>query len=222
MLAVLLNYGASEKAVLNERFYRANLADHRKAVKEIGQTVAADTFEKKLPTFFRNRRTAARSSGGGGGGGGCRQILPEDNFTFCVSRFVLLLSDFSAGLANYVEMVTKNDFSDLCVFLFLILLVSTDRRFVTNFRVIESVTSLLHYNLDSVSAVLWYKGPMNKDRQRVVENPTSLVRTLAKMVHEFFPGMNFFFVTFFLDPVGIGMVTGTQQIFQNFVMTIIR
>jgi hypothetical protein len=186
VLAVLLNYGGNEKAILQDVFYNRSLKEHRKAAKETGQSIHADTYgvRKKLPKFFQARMDAANETNKS-----ARVQVPEEQFSFCVSRFILLLSEFSAGLTSHLDMIVKQDFSDHCVFLFLILLTGTDRRFVTSYRVIESITSLLHYNFDMVPAGLWYRGPVLKDKQQAMRHGMrNFIRTLAKMVHEFQPG----------------------------------
>jgi hypothetical protein len=208
VLAVLLNYGANEDAVLSERFYTKNLAELRHAVNETEKAAATDDkkvsqsvaygVEKKLPTFLRKRQNNAKTTRSGEET--TKPPLPDETFKFCVSRFVSLLSEFSAGHSAHLDFVAKNDFSDLCVFLFLVLLVGTDRRFTTDFRVIESITALLHYNLETVSSGLWYEGPSLKDRQMPMEYPhRTFVRTLAKLVHEFFPGKRRFIFLFFIN-----------------------
>lgn len=187
VLAVLLNYGGNENAILRDHFYTVNLADHRKAVKETGQPVTVEAYgvEKKLPYFFLKRRKQHDSRSVRA----LAAVQPDEQFKFCVSRFIILLSEFSAGLIAHLDMVVKNDFSDQVVFLFLVLLLGTDRRFTTNFRVIESISSLLHYNFESVPSSLWYLGPVHKDRDQRMAHPNkNFFRTLAKMVHEFFPG----------------------------------
>ena len=175
VLAVLLNYGANRKVILRDKSYSFCL--NQDAAYRYG-------VEKKLPSFFVKRRKRRNADDD------IRGVVSDDQFEFCVARFVVLLSEFSAGLTSHLEMVVKDDFSDQCVFLFLVLLIGTDRRFVTNFRVIESITSLLHYNFESVPANLWYKGSVPKEREQRKEQHANknFIRTLAKMVNEFMPG----------------------------------
>ena len=147
-----------------------------------GQQVPSSYSLPSLPLFLKKRRDHPPAP----------SPVAEVDFTFCISRFLQLLGDFSAGLPSYMEFRHKNHWSDQMVLLYLVLLLGTERRFVTDVEVLEAVTLLLHTQLDSFSTAHWCWGPTKKPDGAASRaagfNHSSVCKTLVRMVNEFFPG----------------------------------
>jgi len=187
VLTVLLNYGADEKVVFNRDFYndgQVGIKKHLEEVKKSGQKDPPTSyFLPKLPPFcekgFSNKGQTSSS-------------LSESEFNFCLSRFLHLLADFSAGMQNYQEFRNKNDWSDQIVFLYLVLLVGSDKRLITDLAAMEAITAITHFHLDSFRPTQWQWGPRMKPDNEASKaagfNHGSVCKTLVRILNEFFPG----------------------------------
>lgn len=187
VLTVILNYGADEKVVFNKEFYnneQVGIKKHLEEVRKSGQKDPPATYSlPKLPAFCEKElgnKSIISSS------------FSQSEFSFCLSRFLHLLADFSAGMQNYQEFRNKNDWSDQIVFLFIVLLVGSDRRLITNLVAMEAITSIIHFHLDSFRPSQWQYGPKMKPDNEASKaagfNHGSVCKTLARVVYEFFPG----------------------------------
>jgi hypothetical protein len=186
VLTVLLNYGADENVIFNEDFFnddKVGIKKHLEEVQRSGQPVPSKYSLPHFSAFFKKRRK-----------GNVRESfvkMADDDFDFCVARFLLLLADFSAGLQSYQEFKTKNNLSDQLVFLYTVLLVGTDRRFISDLATMENVMTIVHFHLDSFSSALWRWGPTKKadsaSSKSIGFNHASVCKTLVRMVNEFFP-----------------------------------
>jgi len=187
VLTVLLNYGADEKVAYNKEFYNhdhVGLKKHLEEVKKSGQKDSPTSYSlPKLPAFCEKRysnKSRVSSS------------LSKSEFNFCLTNFLTLLADFSAGLQQYFELKNKNDWSDEIVFLYLILLVGSDKRLVINLSATEAITSILHFHIDSFTSAQWSYGPKakpdNESSKVAGFNHGNVCKTLVRMVNEFFPG----------------------------------
>ena len=145
-MAVLLNYGVEELAVLNSRFYNkenVGLVKHLEEVRKTGQEAGEKYHLPNLPVFLHERKYSAK-----------KMFLAQSDqkFHFCVSRFILLVSEFSAGLPSHLEFRYRNNWSEQIIFMHVLLLLGTDNRFIMDHRVKESIASALHYHMDSFSS----------------------------------------------------------------------
>ena len=181
VLTVLLNYGADEKVVYNEEILndeKVGLVRHLEEARRSGQEVPATYSLPSLPLVKKNQRMFV-------------PVSPSE-FTFCLTRFVTLLADFSSGLPQYQEFRHHGDWSDQLLLLYLALLLGTDMRLVSQLAATEAVTSLLHWHLDSFTPSQWHWGPCKKadnaSSKAAGFNHGSVCKTLARMVNEFFPG----------------------------------
>jgi len=188
ILAVLLNYGAAEEVVFNERFLNKDnvgIKKHLEEVRKSGQKAPEKYQFPKLPGFFTKRRKMGDKSPH------YRTISPKE-FSFCVSRLIVLVSDFSAGLPTFLEFRYRNNWTEQIVFLYLLMVLGTDKRFITDHRVKESVISALHFHLDSFSSEQWFWGPTlrpaNDQSKEQGFNHSNVCKTLIRLVNEFFPG----------------------------------
>jgi len=187
VLTVLLNYGADEKVVFNRDFYnddQVGIKKHLEEVKKSGQKDPPTSyFLPKLPPFCEK---------GHSNKGQTSSSLSKSEFNFCLSRFLHLLADFSAGMQNYQEFRNKNDCSDQIVFLYLILLVGSDKRLITDLAAMEAITAIIHFHLDSFRPTQWQWGPKMKPDNEASKaagfNHGSILKTLVRILNEFFPG----------------------------------
>jgi len=186
IMTVLLNYGVEETVVFNSRFYNkenVGLLRHLEEVRKTGQEVGEKFQLPKLPAFLQKRKDASKTM---------FVALSDKKFNFCVSRFIQLVSEFSAGLPSHLEFRYRNNWSEQIIFMYLLLLLGTDKRFIMDHRVKESVTTALHYHLDSFSSAQWFWGPSNKpaneQAKEVGFNHSNVHKSLIRMVNEFFPG----------------------------------
>eukprot|EP00090_Calanus_glacialis_P005820 TRINITY_DN14529_c0_g1_i1.p1 TRINITY_DN14529_c0_g1~~TRINITY_DN14529_c0_g1_i1.p1 ORF type:complete len:593 (-),score=251.90 TRINITY_DN14529_c0_g1_i1:76-1854(-) len=186
IMAVLLNYGVEELAVLNTRFYNkenVGLVKHLEEVRKTGQEAGEKYQLPKLPVFLHKRKYSAK-----------KMFLAQSDqkFHFCVSRFILLVSEFSAGLPSHLEFRYRNNWSEQIIFMHVLLLLGTDKRFIMDHRVKESITSALHYHMDSFSSSQWFWGPANRPANDQSKqdgfNHSNVHKSLIRMVNEFFPG----------------------------------
>ena len=161
VLNCLLNYGADEAAIFNVKFYQKHLEKHIEAVRRSDQKVHSKYQLPHLAEFVKRRRAEDD---------GEEEILSEGNFKFCLVKFIELLTDFSAGQPNHLNfrlerreskpassdllMVAvccrvKNNWSDQIIFLYILLIVGTDKRVITDSEVREAIRTGVHYHLDS-------------------------------------------------------------------------
>ena len=187
VLTVLLNYGADEKVVFNRDFYnddQVGIKKHLEEVRKSGQKDPPTSYLlPKLPPFcekgFSNKGQTTSS-------------LSESEFNFCLSRFLHLLADFSAGMQNYQEFRNKNDWSDQIVFLYLVLIVGSDKRLITDLVAMEAISAIVHFHLDSFRPTQWQWGPKMKPDNEASKaagfNHGSVCKTLVRILNEFFPG----------------------------------
>jgi len=190
----LLNYGADEAAIFSSRFYQKFLEKHIEAVRSSGQKVSKKYELPDLPFFIKKRKT-----------GGDAADSPEEleqftvmtagNFKFCVEKFLILLTDFSAGQPGHLEFRYRDNWSDQIIFLYVLLIVASDKRVIRNYKVREAIMTGLHYHLDSFSSVQWYWGPDKENQPKTVDgfkdfNHTNVCKSLIILLNEFFPGEN--------------------------------
>jgi len=185
IMAVLQNYGV-EEVLLNSRFYNkenVGLLRHLEEVRKTGQE-AGDKYQlPKLPVFLQKRKGSAK-----------RMFVAqtEQKFHFCVSRFIHLVSEFSAGLPSHLEFRYRNNWSEQIIFMYLLLLLGTDKRFIMDHRVKESISTALHYHMDSFSSSQWFWGPVNRPANDQAKqdgfNHSNVHKSMIRMVNEFFPG----------------------------------
>jgi len=186
ILTVLLNYGVEEMAVFNSRFFNkenVGLLKHLEDVRKTGQEAGEKYQLPKLPAFLHKRKVSDKK---------LFVAQTEQKFHLCVSRFILLISEFSAGLPSHLEFRYRNNWSEQIIFMHVLLLLGTDKRFIMDHRVKESVTSALHYHMDSFSSSQWFWGPVNRPANDQSKqsgfNHSSVHKSLIRMVNEFFPG----------------------------------
>jgi len=186
IMAVLLNYGVEEEVVLNNRFYNkqnVGLVRHLEEVKKTGQE-AEDKYQlPKLPAFLHKRKASNKEM---------FVPLTDQKFSFCLSRFIQLVSEFSAGLPSHLEFRYRNNWSEQLIFMHVLLLLGTDKRFIMDHMVKESITTALHYHMDSFSSSQWFWGPANKPANEQQKqdgfNHSNVHKSLIRLVNEFFPG----------------------------------
>jgi len=186
IFAVFLNYGVEEQAVYNTRFYNkenVGLVKHLDDVRKTGQEAGEKYQLPKLPEFLRKRRLSQKK---------IFLALNDEKFTFCVSRFLLLVSEFSAGLPSHLEFRYRNNWSEQIIFMYVLLLMGTDKRFIMDHRVKEAIMCALHYHMDSFSTSQWFWGPVNRAANDQSKqdgfNHSNVHKSLIRMVNEFFPG----------------------------------
>lgn len=173
IMTVLDNYGINPNIVQEGRC--------NDVLEEYRIACGKGKFRIKLQTFYQDLKR--------------KQVeftpVPGDKFTFCLYNFILFVSEISVGTPSRLDFRTKNDWSDLCVLIFIFSLLGTEQRFVTNYRVFESISNMFLYHFDSIPAKYWYCG---SDRESLTEKKrhkfTSLnfPKFLALMIHEFYPG----------------------------------
>ena len=113
--------------------------------------------------------------------------LAEEKFTFCVSNFILVISEFTSGLPNMIDFRYKSDWSDLCVLAFLVNLLGTDQRFVLNLSVLDAISSMYIYLFDCVPSENWFCGmdEVLREGDRLCFTQSSFPGALAKIIHDF-------------------------------------
>jgi len=206
VLAVLLNFGASEDAVYKQTFYQKSLEKHIEAVRKSGQKAAKRYELPELPDFLVKRRLDGEQvlemcvEGDQGENKEEEKIskpppITPAQFKFCLESFILLLTDFSAGQPQHLEFRYKNNWSDQIILLYLLLLLGTDKRLVRSWRSRAAITMGIHYHLDSFASAQWYWGP-DKDPNnhpktadgRKDFNQQNVCKSLVMLINEFFPG----------------------------------
>ena len=179
---VLRNYGVASSAVLNDKYFNrpnVGLLKYLEEVAKTGQTTSKKFSLPKLPRTFEEQAKINKN----------QLIYPKttEEFQFCLSRFLLLCSEFTAGFPSHVELHYKADYSDQLVLLFLLLLLGTDCRLVGDVESRENITNTIHFLLDNVNKEQWKWGPTQKSDLDGF-NHCNVHKTLARMVNEFFPG----------------------------------
>jgi len=182
ILGCLLNYGADEAAVYKESFYRKCFQPHLDAVIKSGQKISNTKYKlPELPWFVTQRRKQKTEF----------VNIPPKRFNFAVSRFIILVSDFSAGLPQYLEFRYRNEWSNQAMLIYFLLLLGTDKRFVENHAVKDAVKHGIHYHLDSFTSNQWFWGP---DKQGPTKgksfdfNKNNVPRSLVVLLDSFSPG----------------------------------
>jgi len=195
ILTCLLNYGGDINTLSSQRFFAKFLERHLEAVERNGQKCERRSYElPELPTFFRRRQKEYDA---------CDD--PDEkfskqspgNFRFCIEKFIVLVSDFSAGQPNFLDFRYKNNWADQIVLLYIFLLLGTDKRLIRNYRVKDSLTMAIHFHLDSFTSEQWYWGPekLEKNQPKTADNckdfnASNVHKTLVILLNEFFPGEN--------------------------------
>jgi len=193
ILTCLLNFGADVNTVASQRFYSKFLEKHLDAVRKSGQEAPVSYQLPELPTFIKKRQKELKN-----------QEDPDKffakmtpgNFRFCVEKFIILVSDFSAGFLKqpcHLDFRHKNNWCDTIVLLYIFLLLGTDKRLIRNYRVKEALTLAIHFHLDSFSSPQWYWGPEKKEQPKTAEghkefNGSNVHKSLVILLNEFFPG----------------------------------
>jgi len=188
IMCCLLNYGAEERAVHNEKFFRLGFVDHLRAVVESGQKLKENVYKLPELPFFFNQRVKGRVLYD-------FKALSEEKFNFAVGRSIKIVCDFSAGLPMYLEFRYKNNWSDQVLLLYLLLLLGTDKRFIKNYKIKEAIKTGIHYHLDSFSTHQWFWGPLSpgatgptkKDGSPEFSN-NNAVQSMVALFERFFPG----------------------------------
>ena len=86
----------------------------------------------------------------------------------------------------------KNNWSDQIIFIYILLIVGTDKRVITDSEVREAIRTGVHYHLDSFSSYQWYWGferddkPMNVDGSKDF-NHSNVGKSLIILLNEFLP-----------------------------------
>merc|ERR1719508_529489 len=173
----LLNFGADEAAIFSSRFYQKFLEKHIEAVRSSGQKVSKKYELPDLPFFIKKRRTAGVDAPDSHDELEQFTVMTPGNFKFCVEKFLILLTDFSAGQPGHLEF----RYSDNWV--------------IRNYKVREAIMTGLHYHLDSFSSVQWYWGPDKENQPKTVYgfkdfNHANVCKSLIILINEFFPGEN--------------------------------
>ena len=187
VFTVLTNYGVENKAVYNERFYNrpnVGLIKHLELVIKSGQEAEEKYRLPKLHSFLQRRRESKEIP--------FEKVSAED-FQFCLSRFLVLICRWSENFSYHLDLRYKNNFSHSVVFLYLLLLLGTDKRVIGNSRVKGIIRDAIHVIFDSFSPQHWYEGPAGKTKpgQKKIGlkfNHHNVHKSLARMVTEFFPG----------------------------------
>ena len=178
VLTVLTNYGVERKAVCNEKFYNrpnVGLIKHLELVIKSGQKSDAQYRLPKLHPSLLKKSSF--------------QEVSTSDFQFCLTNFLELICKWSENFPDHLNLSHKNNFSDCLVFLYLLLLLGTDKRVVGNSRVKANIRGAVHVICDRFSQQQWHQGPVSKSREEgLVFNHFNVHKSLARLVNEFFPG----------------------------------
>jgi len=187
VFTVLINYGVETNAVYNEKFYnRANvgLTKHLELVIKSGQKSDKKYQPPKLQQFLKKRKDSAKQKP-------LFQKVSSPHFEFCLQRLLTVICQWSAGCSSHLGLRYKNNFSDQLVFLYVLLLLGTDRRLVGNSSVKDNIREAVHAHLDSFSHQQWHWGPVSKETgedQDTEFNHHHVHKCLVRLLNEFFPG----------------------------------
>ena len=189
IIAVLMNFGVSKNSMLNEKFYNkpnVGLLKHLEQVKKSGQGTDTKFKLPRLPAFIQKRQGAASREHLEG------DVTP-DQYMFCLTRFTQVVCQFISGFPSHIDFKRKNNWSDQIVLMHILLLLGTDKRFILKHPVKTDIRQALHFLIESFSSELWHWGPAlkpskgEKDRGEMF-NHYNTHKSLARLVHEFFPG----------------------------------
>ena len=189
IIAVLMNFGVSKNSILNEKFYNrpnVGLLKHLEQVKKSGQDTESKFRLPRLPAFIQKRQRAPSSEHSEG------NVTP-DQYNFCLARFIQVICQFISGFPSHIDFKRKNNWSDQIVLMHILLLLGTDKRFILRHPVKTDIRQALHFLIESFSTELWHWGPAAKpskgERERgETFNHYNAHKSLARLVHEFFPG----------------------------------
>ena len=86
----------------------------------------------------------------------------------------------------------KEDWSDQIIFIYILLIVGTDKRLINDWSVREAIRKAVHYHLETFSSHQWYWGPDREDKPRTVDgardfNHSNVCKSLIILLNEFFP-----------------------------------
>ena len=189
IVTVLMNYGVSKNSILDEKFYNkpnVGLLKHLEQVKKSGQATETKYKLPRLPEFIQKRQRDTSSS---------RPVadVSPDQYDFCLARFVQVICQFISGFPSHIDFKRKNNWSDQIILMHILLLLGTDKRFILKHPVKTDIRLALHFLIESFSTELWHWGPASKpskgekDRGETF-NHYNAHKSLARLVHEFFPG----------------------------------
>ena len=189
VIAVLINFGVSKNSILNEKFYNrpnVGLLKHLEQVKKSGQDTEIKFKLPRLPAFIQKKQRDSSSEH-------CEGSLTPDQFNFCVARFIQVVCQFISGFPSHIDFKRKNNWSDQIVLMHILLLLGTDKRFILKNPVKTDIRLALHFLIESYSTELWHWGPAlkpSKEEKKRGEtfNHYNAHKSLARLVHEFFPG----------------------------------
>ena len=184
---VLLNFGVSKNTMLDEKFYNkpnVGLLKHLEQVRKSGQDTETKFRMQKLPEFIQNRRIDQNS---------IEESVTAEQFNFCLGRFIQVICQFISGFPSHIDFKHKNNWSDLLVLMNILLLLGTERRLILTHRVKTDIREALHFLMESFSTELWRWGPISRPTKEEKErgetfNHYNCHKSLARMVHEFYPG----------------------------------
>jgi len=190
VLTCLLNYGVSEDAVYNTKFYQRHLEKHLEAARKSGQKVPKKYELPPLPEFINRKRSELSCKPDQG------DILTpvlDTQFQFCLSSFIQLVTDFSSGQPNHLEFRFRDNWSDQIVLIYILMIIATDKRLINDHQVRQNIMTGIHCHLDSFSSSQWYWGPDKQDQPKTVEglkdfNHSNVCKSLIILLNEFFPG----------------------------------
>ena len=189
IIAVLMNFGVSKNSMLNEKFYNkpnVGLLKHLEQVKKSGQDTETKFKLPRLPAFIQKRQGASSREHLEGG-------VTHDHYIFCLTRFIQVVCQFISGFPSHINFKRKNNWSDQIVLMHILLLLGTDKRFILKNPVKIDIRQALHFLIESFSTELWHWGPASKPSKGEKErgetfNHYNAHKSLARLVHEFFPG----------------------------------
>ena len=86
----------------------------------------------------------------------------------------------------------KDNWSDQIIFIYILLIVGTDKRVIMDSDVREAIRTGVHYHLDSFSSYQWYWGPEREDKPRNLDgskdfNHSNVGKSLIILLNEFLP-----------------------------------
>jgi len=105
-----------------------------------------------------------------------------------MGRFIQIMCELFTGITSRRILVDKSDWSDLCIFAFLINVLATDKRFIQDYSVLENVKILLANLFDSISNECWHCGggkAVKQDNNKYILTPLSFPNILSRMIHDF-------------------------------------
>jgi hypothetical protein len=172
VVTALLNYGIQDHAVEHCTTY---IKHHRKKSES---TKSTDTMASFLAERKRHKSDTKHQ----------QPVMEDNKFSFCVSRFIQVVCELFVGMSDRHDFIRdKADWSELCAFAFLMNIIATDKRFVEDYLVLDSITTMYTYLFDFIQPAYWYSGsetPVKKDG-RFTFTLQSFPRKFSMMVHDF-------------------------------------